>query len=257
MKMEEKRTDRIQEKYLNGVELVQKYAAESLLGNPDLKQLQVDDQYLQPVSSSAEERPISGGIFLRRFALEHLHGAQDLVRRVFQEDRADLELACVAHNQPYYEIDGDGDVIVSSEYWVAVDTLEDNRVVGIVGICFHASNYKEVVWGNWLCVDPKYRGMGIGRFLGLFDMKKAYESGRQRLKVFSEDDDCEREANQFYAFVGFKVVKLEPLLGTSSTRLWYELDLNKKWPLRFAEVYLEFAFVRSSMLIFNKLLKLI
>jgi hypothetical protein len=152
------RTGRMQDKYLSAVELVQKYGAENLFLNPDVRQLGIDSQYIILVSSESDERPICDGIALRRFKLDHLHKAQDLSRRVFPEDRADLELSRVAHNRPYYQIDGNGDAIIASEYWVAVDEREQDRVVGVLGICYHSSDYKDAAWGDWAAVDQEYHG---------------------------------------------------------------------------------------------------
>jgi hypothetical protein len=83
-----------------------------------------------------------------------------LVTQCFPDDCADLQLSRVAHNRPYYHIDGVGDAIIASEYWVVVNEREHDRVVGAVGICHHSSDYNEALWGDWLApVDQEYRVM--------------------------------------------------------------------------------------------------
>jgi hypothetical protein len=53
----------------------------------------------------------------------------------------------------------------------------------------------------------------VGRFLIRFSIEKAYLTGKQKFWCYSEDDPFDSKANGMYALFGFKVVRVEPLLG--------------------------------------------
>ena len=96
-----------------------------------------------------------------------------------------------------------------SRYWVALD--DRGEVCGTTGLYTEKSDENEALWLSWFCVDPRYRGAGIGKKLLEFsvDMAKSYD--KKYLRLYTSTDESEADAQFLYEKYEFKVVKTEEL----------------------------------------------
>jgi len=92
-----------------------------------------------------------------------------------------------------------------AKYWVAIDE-ETNKVIGTTGL-YTYDKEKDIIWFGWYCVDPKYRGKGVGSKLLDFTIKKAKETGRRYLKLYTTDSPEEAKAHKLYDKKGFKTIE--------------------------------------------------
>ena len=105
--------------------------------------------------------------------------------------------------------------------WAAVN--EGGDVCGTTGLYMYKKDEKEAVWLCWFCVDPEYRGQGIGKNLLEFSIEKAKESGKAFLRLYTSDDPSEAAAQGLYEKYGLAVVKTQK--HGSTTYLYRELKL--------------------------------
>ena len=96
-------------------------------------------------------------------------------------------------------------------YWVAVN--EHGEVCGITGLYNESKDDDDTIWLCWFCVDPKYRGQGLGRKLLEFSEEKARSYGKKYLRLYTSDDPSEADAQFLYEGCGFKITKIENYPG--------------------------------------------
>jgi len=89
-------------------------------------------------------------------------------------------------------------------YWVAI---EGGNIVGIIGLYGQEDDIKEAFWVGWFCVDPAFRGRGIGRELLEFAIQRSRAEGKKYLRLYTSDDPNEAVAQTLYEKLGFKVTK--------------------------------------------------
>lgn len=91
------------------------------------------------------------------------------------------------------------------KYWVAVDDDKD-RVVGVIGLYKELKDAKDTYWLGWFCVDPAFRGKGIGTKLLKFAINKAKKQNKKYLRLYTSTDIVEADAQRLYEKHGFKTM---------------------------------------------------
>jgi len=115
------------------------------------------------------------------------------------------------------------------KYWVAIDD-NTNRVVGVTGIYEKREDAKASCWLGWYCVDPEFRGQGIGTMLLDFAINEANKLKKRYLRLYTSTDPNDAVAQIVYEKKGFKIMEDRPRKsdGTYET-FCRELDLvNQK-----------------------------
>ncbi len=87
-------------------------------------------------------------------------------------------------------------------YWVA---FEKDSVVGITGIYERVGDPLDLCWLGWYCVDPVYRGKGIGTALLDFTLDWARSKGRKTMMLYTSTDPAESLAHEMYLQRGFTI----------------------------------------------------
>lgn len=111
-----------------------------------------------------------------------------------------------------------------STIWVAVN--DNGDVCGTTGFYTTPKDKTEASWLSWFCVDPKQRGLGIGKILLNFSIDKARESNKRFLRLYTSDDPNEAAAQGLYEKHGFKIIKKKKYI--SHTILYRELILSRR-----------------------------
>ena len=96
-------------------------------------------------------------------------------------------------------------------YWVALD--EDGKICGTTGLYSEKEDFHEAIWLSWFCVDPAYRGRGIGAQLLEFSIEAARGYDKKYLRLYTSDDPGEAAAQFLYEKHGFRVVDTEKKRG--------------------------------------------
>lgn len=89
-------------------------------------------------------------------------------------------------------------------YWLAVEK-DCDRVVGITGIYERVGDPLGLCWLGWYCVDPSYRGQGIGTELLDFTLDWARSQGKKTMMLYTSTDPAESRAHEMYKQRGFVV----------------------------------------------------
>ena len=95
----------------------------------------------------------------------------------------------------------------SLEYFVAVDETE--KVLGTTGLYSRREDEKDTDWLGWYCVDPKFRGKGIGSKLLDYTIRKAKERGKKFLRLYTSMSPKEKAAQRVYNSRGFRTFRTE------------------------------------------------
>jgi ribosomal protein S18 acetylase RimI-like enzyme len=109
-------------------------------------------------------------------------------------------------------------------FWIALD--ENDNIVGITGLYSYNIDKSEAVWLAWFCVDPVYRGRGIGRKLLECSIEIAKKYNREYFRLYTSNDKNESAAQSLYEKYGFEIIKKEKRLF--HTRLIRQLAFEKK-----------------------------
>ena len=111
----------------------------------------------------------------------------------------------------------------SLEYFVAVDETE--KVLGTTGLYSRRNDEKVAYWLGWYCVDPKFRGKGIGSKLLDYTIKKAKERGKKYLRLYTSTSAGEEVAQQVYDRRGFRTIRREKIKNEKYEIIFKELTL--------------------------------
>ena len=90
------------------------------------------------------------------------------------------------------------------QYWVAVEK-ETDKVVGTTGIYERVCDSLDLCWLAWYCVDPEYRGRGIGALLLGFTLDWARCKGMKKMMLYTSTDPAEHRAHEMYIRRGFVI----------------------------------------------------
>ena len=101
---------------------------------------------------------------------------------------------------------GEKNKISSLEYFVAVD--EPGRVLGTTGLYSLEKDEKETYWLGWYCVDPAFRGKGIGGKLLDHVIRKAKERDKIFLRLYTSTSREEKAAQHIYDSRGFRTISM-------------------------------------------------
>lgn len=90
-------------------------------------------------------------------------------------------------------------------YWIA---LNDETVVGLVGLYTQSNDFKNQVWLGWYGVDNNCRRLGLGGALLDFAIKEAYTLGFETLKLYTTNTYEYAMARKLYEQKGFVDITL-------------------------------------------------
>ncbi|MGI0493174.1 GNAT family N-acetyltransferase [Alkalinema pantanalense CENA528] len=166
-----------------------------------------------------------------------LHGAISVLDRTFPSKTIFEQMslrACLNRDQFIYRL---GFLIAGVQqlnYWVALDDrgsqsssdLHNSAVMGMIGLYNHQEDADEALWIAMFCVDPAYRGQGIGKDLLNFAINKAKLAGKRYLRLYTSTDPNEAKAQTIYDKVGFRIIDRRPIPGESCDRIYREMDLQ-------------------------------
>jgi len=110
------------------------------------------------------------------------------------------------------------------KYYVAIDE-KFSKVIGTTGIYEFWKDKKEASWLAWFCVDPEYRGKGIGSKLLAYIIKKAKKRKKKFLRLYTSPNPAEEKAQILYKNRGFKEFKREKVSGKDKFRIYMEKEL--------------------------------
>jgi len=96
------------------------------------------------------------------------------------------------------------------EYFIAIDQKEN--VLGTSGLFSMGSDDKDSDWLGWFCVDEKFRGAGIGKFLLEHTINKARMRGKKFLKLYTSTHPVETKAQKLYDLNGFFITDQERII---------------------------------------------
>ena len=102
--------------------------------------------------------------------------------------------------------------------------LDKDKVIGTTGLYHILSEPQETVWLGWFCLDPKYRGQGLGKMVLSWTIDRAREEGNNLLKLYTSPNENLSIAQKLYDKFGFKTTKTEQKNG--ETVIYKELDLS-------------------------------
>ncbi|HOG10742.1 MAG TPA: GNAT family N-acetyltransferase [Smithella sp.] len=110
-------------------------------------------------------------------------------------------------------------------YWIVRD-VATNRIYGTIGHYVRADD-PDAYWGGWMCVDPRARGLGIGKKLINFVVGESVRRGdRPYHRFYTSTDPNEAKAVAMYNRACFNVYKQECDPVTGYTRLYYQVRLD-------------------------------
>lgn len=101
-----------------------------------------------------------------------------------------------------------GEPLDRIDFWIALDT-DNDRVVGTSGLYYDMRDEDEAVWMEWFCVDPEYRGRGIGVALIDKAISEALRRGKAFLRLYTNEEATPTVAHAMYAERGFRVMHKE------------------------------------------------
>ena len=140
-----------------------------------------------------------------------LRQAMELLNRVFpvqtSEERSDfwLPVSLQFSKLPKLVRTSYDKNVSMLKYWVAV---EKGRVVGTTGIYALRKDRNDACWLSWYCVDPEFRGRGIGEKLLDFSIRQARLRGKKFFRCYTSiNDPNEAAAQKLYEKKGLMVFR--------------------------------------------------
>lgn len=110
-------------------------------------------------------------------------------------------------------------------YWIVRD-VKTNQIYGTIGHYVRADE-PDAYWGGWMCVNPRARGLGIGKKLINFVVSESVRRGDKPYhRFYTSTDPNEAKAVMMYNRTCFKVYKEEFDPVTGYTRLYYQARLE-------------------------------
>ncbi|MCK4588871.1 MAG: GNAT family N-acetyltransferase [Nanoarchaeota archaeon] len=105
----------------------------------------------------------------------------------------------------------------TSKYWVSEDL---SKIAGLTGLAWSKSD-RGKVWLGWFCVDPDYRGRGIGSRLLDHTINQAGRNGFREFRVWTSTLPSEREAQKLYESRGLIVYEKERIRKNKTRKQSY------------------------------------
>lgn len=98
--------------------------------------------------------------------------------------------------------------ITDVNYWIAVNEI-DNKVIGITGLYCDIQDREKAYWLEYTCVDPDFRGQGIGGKLVDSAIEKAIRAGKKFLRLYTSNNSELFIAQILYEKKGFRIIAKE------------------------------------------------
>ena len=133
---------------------------------------------------------------------EFLSEATTLLHSVFPddavipEDNPGYAFAASLEPEKYKKIYVRDDLLFL-RYFVMLDNIT-HKVIGTTGLYKHTTDPKDLVWLGWYCIDPAYRGKGLGSYLLQWTIDLAKDEGYSVLKLYTSDDSYHDIAQKVY-----------------------------------------------------------
>lgn len=109
------------------------------------------------------------------------------------------------------------------KYFILKDT-KNNKVIGTTGL-YTLKGEPGAVWLGWFCIDPDYRGKGLGEYLLTWTMEKAKMEGYSILRLYTSTSPNEAAAQKLYDKLGFEITGREQEKGDEYVTLYREMIL--------------------------------
>lgn len=149
-----------------------------------------------------------------------LHSTLGLVLRVFPESKPD-DFDYPGKWLPYsLSIKHRRMAHVRVGYWIMRDK---GRPVAVTGLYETPPDRKEASWLAWTCVDPAYRGRGLGTRLLTSMILRARRSGKKFLRLYTTTGRNQKAARGLYAKCGFVETSRKKDTKHGGTILYLEL----------------------------------
>ncbi|MFB2969912.1 GNAT family N-acetyltransferase [Aerosakkonema sp. BLCC-F183] len=133
--------------------------------------------------------------------------------------RASLEKNNPSYSSLLYQMQ-----ITEANYWVTIDE-SSGKVVGTTGLYSYTKDESEAYWLGYTCVDPYFRGQGIGGMLVDFAIEKAPSSGKKILRLYTSNYPDQAVAQILYEKRGLLITGEEQIEGTNFKKIYRELKL--------------------------------
>ena len=160
-----------------------------------------------------------------------LNQAINLVNKIFPYQRNNLqENASIAltgsldRNSLLAKFLFDFMKITDVNYWVAMDD-NGNKVIGITGLYSYLEDKEEAYWLGYTCVDPDFRGQGIGRELVNLAIAKSRAAGKKFLRLYTSSSPEQANAQILYEKKGFRITGEEDMEKSNFKMIYRELEL--------------------------------
>lgn len=160
---------------------------------------------------------VLSGYPIEPLSQERMQEAVNLTHSVFPEDALSEDrspaLAFAASLEPEKLKDYSNKFGLGSlEYFVLMDKKAD-KVVGVTGLYTQKEDPKETVWLGWFCMDPSYRGKGLGEATLRWAVREAEKRGYKTIRLWTTTDPNEAVAQNLYEKLGFKIFAEEEKPG--------------------------------------------
>ncbi len=172
-----------------------------------------------------DARSLTRGVHLCSLDETLLASAQALVERIYPGSTAAVDLERSIHGLSYFDA-ALNDTVITSEHWVAVEEAT-REVICIGGLCRMAKDWETAIWGSWFCFAPEWKRRTLIFFLCTATLQKAFASGAQRLRVYTEDDMSGMLAASYFDIAGFSVVRTEQTPHGPRVHREFDLSIRK------------------------------
>lgn len=160
-----------------------------------------------------------------------LNQAINLVNKIFPYQRNHLrENASITltgsldRNSLLYKFIFDFMKITDVNYWIAVDD-SGSKVIGITGLYSYIEDREDAYWLGYTCVDPDFRGQGIGRELVDLAIENSREAGKKFLRLYTSSSPEQSTAQILYEKKGFRITAEEDMEKSNLKTIYRELEL--------------------------------
>lgn len=168
---------------------------------------------IKPLSHETLEQAIS--------LVDHIFPYQ---KDVMYENAKIVFSASLEKNNPSYKSLLEQMQITEANYWVAIDE-SSGKVVGTTGLYSYTDDEAEAYWLGYTCVDPDFRGQGIGSKLVNFAIEKARSAGKKFLRLYTSNFPNQAVALILYEKLGWRIIGEEQIEGTNFKKIYLQLKL--------------------------------
>lgn len=108
--------------------------------------------------------------------------------------------------------------------WIDLD--DSGTIRGTIGLYATTADEHEARWVSWFCVDPEYRGQGVGK--GLLDhlIRVVSARGYRFVRLYTGSDPDEAKAQVLYESRGLRETRRVRMRLLGYDRIYRELPLT-------------------------------